>query len=115
MAGYFFLGMLAAFGSFCILWVLLGWILPGGKGCAVVCCGVPDEGMICRYHWLRGLGLVAWPLLAVAEAKDIRHEYAEICSGEELLSRLEWERYGSNGAGNGDHTGCDQRRDISEL
>jgi hypothetical protein len=40
---------------------------------------------------------------------------AEIVGPEELLPRLEQERYGIDGTGNGDPSGRDQRRGVSEL
>jgi len=115
MAGYVILGMLAAFGTLSLIWTVLGWLLPGGKGCAVVCLGLPDSGMVYRYRWLRSLGLVAWPMVLVAEKQEPAYWETEICSWEELYPRLERERSGSDGTGNGDHTGRHQRCGISEL
>lgn len=115
MAGHFIVGTLAAFGALCALWALLGWLLPGGKGCAVVCWGVPDEGIRSRYKWLAGAGLLNCPLLAVVPEGTDAGDPAESCTGEQLLSRLEWERKRSDGSGNGNHTGRHKRRGISEL
>lgn len=115
MLGYFVIGMLAAFGALSAFWALLGWLLPGGKGSALVCYGMPDEEILTRSKWLRGAGLLNVPLLIVAEETGSSYPGTEICSGEELLSRLEWERNRFNGTGNGDHTGRHQRRGISEL
>lgn len=115
MAGYVILGTLAAFGLLSVLWALLGWLLPGGKGCALVCYGLPDEEILTRFRWLRSTGLLNCPLLVVAQDPGSFREETEICSGEELLSRLEWERNRFNGTGNGDHPGCHQRRGVSEL
>lgn len=115
MAGYILLGTLAAFGAFSVLWALLGWLLPSGRGCALVCFGMPDEGILSRYRWLRDLGLLNVPLLIVAEEGGTEHRGTEICSGEELLPRLEWERNRFDGTGNGDHSGRHQRRGVSEL
>ena len=115
MAGYILLGTLAAFGALSALWALFGWLLPGGKGCALVCFGVPDDGILSRYRWLKGLGLLRCPLLIVAEDEDFSCRDTEICSGERLLSRLERERNGFDGTGNGDHSGRYQRCGVSEL
>lgn len=115
MAGYILIGTLAAFGAFSAFWALFGWLLPGGKGCALVCFGVPDDGILSRYRWLKGLGLMHCPLLIVAEEDGFSCRDTEICSGENLLSRLERERLESNGTGNGDHSGRHQRRGVSEL
>ncbi|MBO7252643.1 MAG: hypothetical protein J6V25_08445 [Oscillospiraceae bacterium] len=114
MAGYFVIGALAAFGAMSLLWAVLGWLLPGGKGCALVCWGMPDEGILSRYRWLYAMGLLRCPLLAVTE-QDAACPELEICTGQMLLHRLEWEREQVHGAGNGDHPRCDQRRGVSEL
>lgn len=115
MAGYIIVGTLAAFGAMSLLWALLGWLLPGGQGCVLVCWGQPDEGILSRYRWLRGTGLLRCTLIAV-DAKDADpRKDVEICAGEELLSRLERERKESDGTGTGDFAGRDQRRDLSEL
>ena len=114
MLGYVLLGFLAAFGAFCGLWAVFGWLLPEGGGAVLVCYGLPDEGIRSRYQWLKGTGLLKSPLLAVAEDGP-EWDGLEICSREELISRLEWERRKFDGTGNGDHTGCHQRRGLSEL
>lgn len=115
MAGYGILILLAAFGLLSSLWAVLGWLLPGGRGMAMVCLGAPDEGMVSRYRWLRGLGLLRCPLL-VTEGGTWRHiDGMEICGPEELLHRLELERKQIDGTGNGDPPGHDQRRGVSEL
>ncbi len=115
MIGYFVLGTLAAYGCFCALWALLGWLLPRGKGCALVCWGLPEEGILSRARWLRGAGFLQVPLIAVAEDPVMICGEIEICSPETLLSRLERERKEVHGTGNGDHPGCGQRRGVSEL
>ena len=114
MLGYVLLGFFAAFGVFCMLWAVFGWLLPQGRGVVLVCCGMPDEGILCRYRWLKGAGLMTCPLLVVAE-EGPESDGLEICSGEELLSRLELERVKIDGTGNGDPPGRHQRRGISEL
>ena len=117
MAGYILLGALAAFGLLSILWAGLGWLLPGGKGCAVVCFGYPDEGVQSRYRWLRSLGLFSGPLIAVTEEDEGQPLGCgtEICRPEALAARLEWERNRFDGTGNGDPPGHDQCRGVSEL
>ena len=115
MAGYVALGALAAFGLLSLLWATFGWLLPGGKGCAVVCCGMPDEGILTRFKWLKSLGLLNCPLIIIAEDAQSVPPETEICSREELLLRLEWERKRFDRTGNGDHTRRHQRRGISEL
>lgn len=115
MAGYVLLGALAAFGLLSMVWASLGWLLPSGRGCALVCFGKPDPGILSRYKWLRGLGLLSCPLLVVADDPGEPEDGIEICTGEELLSRLEMERNRFHGTGNGDPPGRDQRRGVSEL
>ena len=114
MAGYLVLGVLAAFGLLCAAWAVFGWLLPGMKGCALVCMGAPGEEIVARYKLLRGMGLLDCPLLVVAEAESESADI-EICSGEDLLSRLEWERKRFDGTGNGDHSGHHQHGGVSEL
>ena len=114
MAGYVILGTLAAFGLFCVIWTAFGWLLPGLKGCAVVCVGMPSEGMLYRIKWLQGMGLLSCPLLSVAQLGQSSPDL-EICSGEMLLSRLEWERKRFDGTGNGDYSGHHQCGGVSEL
>ena len=111
----FVVGTLCAFGALSAVWALLGWVLPGPKGCVLVCFGAPDEAILAKSKWLRGLGLLDCPLLVVAEPGTRVPDGTEICGREELLSRLEWERNRFDGTGNGDHTGRDQRGGLSEL
>lgn len=114
MAGCVILGTLAAFGAFCAVWAALGWLLPLGRGCALVCWGQPEEDVLAGFRWLKGLGMLRCPLLIVAE-EGTGGPDTEICSGEVLLSRLEWERKRFDGTGNGDHSGHHQRGGVSEL
>ena len=115
MIGYFVLGTLAAFGCFCAVWAAFGWLLPGLEGCVLVCMGTPKREILARSKWLRGMGLLNIPLLVVADAGTEAVPETEICSREELIHRLEWERNRFHGTGNGDHTGHHQCRGISEL
>ena len=112
MAGSFIFAALAAWGLLSGLWAILGWLLPSGQGCVMVCYGEPDIGIISRWKWLTGLGLLRCPLIAVAAGQT---EETEISTGEELLCRLEMERNRFHGTGNGDSSGRHQRRGISEL
>jgi hypothetical protein len=108
------LGTLAAFGALCAVWTVLGWLLPGLKGCALVCMGTPEEEILTRYRLLQGMGLLDCPLLVVTDTEEERTDI-EICGGKDLLSRLEWERKRFDGTGNGDHSGHYQRGGVSEL
>ncbi len=117
MALYVIVGTLAAFGLLSIGWTVLGWLLPGGRGACLVYFGMADEGILTRYHWLRGLGLLCCPLLVVTEEAPERFpgDNMEICSPANLLPRLEMERNRFDGTGNGNPSGRSQRRGISEL
>ncbi len=112
MAGYVLIAALAAFGALSALWAALGWLLPSGRGCVLVCLGQPDEGVLSRYRWLRAMGLFSGPLIAVAEEVCTG---AENCRPEDLLPRLEWERTQIHGTGNGNPARCHQCGGISEL
>ncbi len=114
MAGYILIAALAAFGTLSVLWAALGWLLPSGRGCALVCAGQPDEGILSRYRWLRAVGLFSGPLIAVTE-EGSQLPGAENCRPEDLLPRLEWERTQIHGTGIGDPAGCHQHGGISEL
>lgn len=114
MGGYVLLGTLAAFGCFCAVWAAFGWLLPGLKGCVLVYTGMPEKETLARYKLLKDMGLLDCPLLIVAEA-EWENSYIEICSGEDLLSRLEWERKRFDGTGNGDHSGHHQCGGVPEL
>lgn len=117
MAGMVLIGAAAAFGVISILWVLLGWLLPSGKGALVVCWGEPDEGILARVKWLQSLGLLQGPLVAVMEAvpDNCIYNSMEYCSPGDLLSRLEQERIKSNGTGNGDPSGNHSGGGLPEL
>ena len=96
MGWYVLLGALAAYGALSALWAVFGWLLPGLRGCVLVCIGLPEEGARRRYRWLRGLGLLECPFLAVTEEET---EETEACSADQLLARLtrEAERFGGTG------------------
>lgn len=115
MAGYVIVGTLAAMGLFCLVWAMICWLLPGGEGCAVVCYGPPRMEIFAVFKWLKGLGILNCPLIAVTEERYCHIDETESCSPEALLPRLIEERNRLDGTGNGDHTGRGQRRGISEL
>ena len=115
MAGYVIVGTLAAFGLLSLLWAVFGVLLPGGEGCAVVCFGQPRLEIFAVFKWLKGLGILKCPLIAVTEEENRYFDETERCSPEDLLSRLIEERNRFDGTGNGDHPGRGKRRGISEL
>ena len=116
MVWYFLLATLAAFGLFSVLSVILGWLLPAGKGCALVCVGQPDIGVLSRWKWLQGMGLLKCPLIAVTETEALYVDSEiEQISRDDLLARLETERDRFDRTGNGDPPGHHRCRGISEL
>lgn len=103
MITWIVLAVLAAFGALCVIWALFGFLLPGQRGAAVVCIcrgDAREEQLIRHYGWLRDLGLVRAPLLlldgGLTEEERARllkcRQGAEVCTMEELASRLEQER-----------------------
>ena len=116
MSGCIVWGTLAAFGAVSLLWTLLGWLLPSGRGMVLICVEHPDPGVLSRWRWLRGMGLLSCPLIAVSDSvSNTVPEDVEICGREELLTRLERENIGAYGTGTGNSAGCGQCRDLPEL
>ena len=111
---YFAVGTLAAFGALCTILTVLGWLLPAGEGCAIVCFGQPDEEILARSKWLREMGFLPLPLIIV-EGTGKRLPGVEYCSREELVFRLERERIGIHGTGNGNSAGHHQCGGVPEL
>ena len=120
------LGAMAAFGAICILRVLFGWMLPefeDGILLISVSAGIPESFSIRRYVYLKELGLLNCTMLAVdlglseTERKWLLQQNCgiEIVDPEDLNGRLELERNRIDRTGNGDHSGRDQRRGVSEL
>ncbi len=102
MLGFVILGVFAAFGVLCVLWVLYGALLPGFKGGAMVFYSKPDteEAILRRYGWLRDLGLVRCPLIlldsgtSVERREQIHRKYhnVEFYTLAEWTARLDEER-----------------------
>lgn len=70
MGIYVVMGALAAFGAWCILLMLLGLLIPGGKDLtAVAVCHGSGECLLQRrrWRWLRRMGLVKGKLLLIDE------------------------------------------------
>lgn len=70
MALYVAIGTLAAFGAMCMLWAVIGWLLPDSGGVLRYCPGTAEEAMrfAGRYLWLRGAGLIRCRLV-IAQAE----------------------------------------------
>lgn len=110
MAGWILIGVLAAFGGFCVLWCLLGLLLPRAETVTLVFCRPGRaEAQLRRQLWLRELGLTAGAVIAVTaglspQERDCltrKYRNVEFCGPEELASRLEAEekRFGRDGNG----------------
>ena len=116
MMGMVFLCLLAGIGLMSIRWAALGWLLPDLEGAVFVCAGIPREENLIRYRWLRGLGLLGCPLVIVTEENPWAiPEDTVLCTGENLLSRLEQEWKNCHGTGTGDSSGHHWCSGISEL
>ena len=120
VAGYIILGTLAAMGVLSVLWLCFGALLPGSRGGIFVCLEPPEGSFLIRYRWLRELGLWNGPLVIVTESGNEKGVQPlgcgiEVCRREDLIARLEQERDRYDAAGDGDPSGRDQRRGISEL
>ncbi|MBE6923766.1 MAG: hypothetical protein E7466_00805 [Ruminococcaceae bacterium] len=101
MATWIVIGVLAAFGALCILWVLFGFLLPGQRGSVTVyLCrgGEQEEPLIRRHRWLRDLGLTHSPLIGLdaglseEECLRLTRKGVTICDMAELSATLEQER-----------------------
>ena len=118
MVWYVVIGALAAFGLVSALWLILGWLIPGGKGWAAVC--FREGAALERCLWLREWGLLRGPVLLLGEPDReaptvVTGKKIEYCTAQELPARLEVERRNLDRTGTGDHSGHDQCRGISEL
>lgn len=92
MGGFILLGMLAAFGLVCAVWVLAGMMLPRRRGILVY---LGDDPMTAarRYLWLREMGLTSSHLVLTEQDREGLEWFAaqgiEIWSREALIRRLE--------------------------
>ena len=91
VGGFIVLGMLAAFGLVCALWVLIGLLLPRRCG-TVIYLGDDAQAAAQRHLWLREMGLTQDRLILL-ECKDedrdwLQGQGIEICSLDDLIRRL---------------------------
>lgn len=101
MAALIVLTVLGAFGLLCALWVMFGFLLPGGRGAATVllCRGeAGEEAVLLRYLWLYNTGLLRSPLLIVdcglspKDRKRLQRHPIILCTVQQLQEKLEQER-----------------------
>jgi hypothetical protein len=77
MVLWLILGTMAAFGTLCALWALLGWLLPDGS-CVMCCTAASAEDALRvaqRFRWLRWFGLIRWELALDYEDFDEAQRY----------------------------------------
>ena len=103
MAGFFLIGMLAAFGTVCALWTLVSGVLPGDRGGVILCTGgegLPELGFIRRCLLLERLGILRCRIIVMdlgldEGARGILESHRgkiEICRPEAVPAALELER-----------------------
>lgn len=86
MIGYVILGLLAAFGFVCTMWVLFGFLLPGSHRCTIVVLCKPEKeaALLRRMLWLRETGLLCCNIvisgrgLTKGQRRHIRQKYPSI-------------------------------------
>ena len=98
-----FMGMLAAFGAFCALWVLLGnWLTKTDLTVAVQPTDASEEAAVRRLLWLQSLGLLCGRVLILSEAdgQHLRHLQTQFPTVEFLTKAqyLEQERKNIDGS-----------------
>lgn len=98
------MGMLAAFGALCAIWVGLGMLLPGSGKTVIYCICRKEQAFALRrrWRWLRDLGL-------------IRGRVVILCDRQRALESIRQELESVGAAGNGDSSGDNRRGDLSEL
>ncbi len=93
MAGFVILGMLAAFGALCAIWILAGTLLPRPKGGVLVYTARgQEERILRRYCWLRDLGLLRCPLVLLdSRLPESRHQkIKEKCHSVFFYTKDQW-------------------------
>lgn len=87
MLGYAVIGMLAAFGTLCALWITLGIFLPGSKKTTVYCLCAKEEAVYIRrrWRWLRDLGMIRGRIVILCDRRraleHIKQELERIDAG----------------------------------
>lgn len=114
------IGALASFGVFCVLWTVFGWLLSGGRG-TVVCLGEPAGAALLarRLRLLRELGLFRGRLVLLTDEKNAGEDVAlsgmEIITPEEFSRRIQLGAEEFGAAGDGDFAGHRVGGGLSEL
>ncbi len=94
MAVYVILGVLAAFGALCVLYLIFGLLLPRPEGGLLVYRAdrCDEELLLRRYFWLRDLGLVRCPLLLVGSRLPTAQQenIMEKCRGVRFCTWEHW-------------------------
>ena len=103
MLFYAVIGMLAAFGTLCALWVLLGVFLPGSRKTVVYCLCAGEDAIYIRrrWRWLKDLGFV-------------RGRVTILCNNQQALEHIKRELEHIE-PGTTDPTGHHRCGGVSEL
>ena len=92
MAGYICIGTLAAFGLICVVWIGCGLVLPRISGGIAVLTGPLNRERLDtarRWIWLREMGLLYSPLIALEEGLTGYEREWLMCHGFEICGRAE--------------------------
>ena len=101
------IGALASFGRFCVLWTVFGWLLSGGRG-TVICLGDPAGAALLarRLRLLRDLGLFRGRLVLLTDEKNpgegVMLSGVETVTPEEIFRRIKLGAEEFGAAGDGD-------------
>lgn len=115
MAGMILLGALAAFGTLCALWLVLGTMLPGDRAGLMIYCwrsSAAGRGFVLRWRAQWELGLLRGRLAVIDQGltKEDRLFLARWGRNVEI-----WETETEYGKRIGNHPGRHRRGGISEL
>ena len=87
--------LMAAFGTWCAIFLIFGWLFSGDDRALMICLLPEDrfpDGIIRRFRWLQELGIVRPPLLIISQPIQPELPDVEYCSLQDLPARLELER-----------------------
>ena len=115
MAGMILLGTLAAFGTLCALWTVLGACLPGDRSGLMIYCwrsGAAGRGFILRWRIQWELGLLRGKLAVIDLGLTEEDRLFLVRWGRNVEI---WEMEREDGKRIGNHPGRHRRGGISEL